>query len=382
MLTNATQEPRIFYCRHMQPGIARYENETILVDSDGMKNLVASVGKRAIPVYINHQDVDLKNIKEKACGYVSDSFYNELDGWAWFKFVAVDDQAHEAVRKGWSVSNAYMPSDWGPAGTKNNCPYHREVRNGEFTHLAIVPDPRYEGACIMTPEEFKNYQDTAREKLAELKNSKEKKPMFKMFKNEKKEVTGSAVDLDTHIELENGKSISIREMVEAVVENSKEEASIEVGGKKMTLSELAKAYENAMKKKKMKKNGSEEETPHGEDEDVEGDQDDEGDDEIGTDKKNKKMKKNKKEKKNKADDEEDDCMNNDAEDGEDEDKKEKKNSSGKDNKEVEVDDKFFTELKNAHLNPPNRDKAPMVVTSIDGIARGKQRYGSASGSNK
>jgi hypothetical protein len=377
MINNATQQPKVYYCRHMQPGTARYENETILVDGDGMKGLLSSVGKRALPVYINHQDVDLKNIKEQAVGYVTDSFYNELDGWGYFKFVAVDDSAHEAIKKGWSVSNAYMPTEWGPAGTKNNVPYAREVRNGEFTHLAIVPDPRYEGACIMTPEEFKNYNEKAQKKLAELKNSKEKSPMFKLFKNKKEEVSGNAVDLDTHIELENGKSLSIREMVEAVVKNSKnaDAPKVKVGEKEMTVEELVEAFTNA--KKKMKKNGSSKASDDmSKDEDVEGDEDEEGDDEIGEDKKNKK----KKEKKN-ADGEED-CMNADDDDSADKDamknkKKEKKNSSDDGGKEVEVSEEFFNNLRNAHLNPPARANENRVVTSIDGIERGKQRYGSA-----
>lgn len=366
--------PKIFYAKHMQPGIARYEKETILVDVEGMKNLIASTGKQSIPVYINHQDVDLKNIKDEACGYVCDSFYNEMDGWAWFKFIAVDDAAFGAIKKGWAVSNAYIPNDWAGAGTKNNCPYNREVRNGEFTHLAIVPDPRYEGACIMTPDEFKNYQEVNRKKLDELKNSKEK-PMFKLFNTKREEVTGSAVDLDTSIELENGKSLTIREMVEAVVENSKkQEQKVMVGDVEMTVEELVNAHAKLNAKKKMKNGESKMEKDPNE-EDVDGDQDDEGDDEIGKDKKNKKMKKNKKEKKN-ADGDMDDSYSND--DGDSDDKKEKKNSKGGEgeNEEVEVDDKFFNQLKNAHLNPGSRAAAPMVVTLADGIALGKKRYGS------
>lgn len=367
MINNASQHPQVYYCRHMQPGTARYENETILVDSDGMKSLLASVGKRAIPVYINHQDVDLKNIKEQAAGYVTESFYNELDGWGWFKFLAVDDSAHEAIKKGWSVSNAYMPTEWGPAGTKNNVPYNREVRNGEFTHLAIVPDPRYEGACIMSPDEFKNYQDVHRKKLSELKNSKETTTMkINFFKTEKKAVSGAEIDRDTHIELENGMSVSIGDMIDAVVENSKQTSQkVKVGDKEMTVEELAEAFLNA--KKKMKKNAGSKES-----DDMEKDEDIEGDDEIGEDKKNKKQKKNKKSMKN-ADDCDD--MENDAEDGDEDDgKKEKKNAVT----EVEVDDKFFNEMRNAHLKKNNSGVAPTVVTSMDGIQRGKDRYGSGS----
>lgn len=385
---NASQMPRIYYCRHMQPGIARYENETILVDTDGVKNLIASAKEKGIPIYIGHKDVDLKNIKEDAVGYTGDSFYNELDGWAWFKMIVVDDAGHEAIRKGWSVSNAYIPSEWGGAGTKINCPYKREVRNGEFTHLAIVPDPRYEGACIMTPDEYKNYQSANRKKLDELKNSKETR-MFKLFKTKREEVTGDAVDLDTHVELENGKSVSIRDMVDAVVKNSKkQEQLVEVNGEKITVEELVNAYTKMNGKKKAKKNESPEDKDDGG-----GEWEEEGDDEIGEDKMNKKTKKNKKEKKN-AEEEEDDCMSNDSED-DDEDyeediqekrakknKKEKKNSKGLETQEIDVDDKYFDELRNAHLNANPRNAPQIVTTMMDGLQRGKLRYGSKNGNGR
>lgn len=373
-ITNASQYPQTFYCRHMQPGTALYEKEGIvLVDTDAMKNLIQSGAKRSIPVYLGHQPVELKNIKEEAVGYVSDSFYNEMDGWAWFKFIAVDDKAHDAIKRGWSVSNAYLPSEMGKGGTKNNVPYKSEIMNGEFTHLAIVPDPRYEGACIMTPDEFKNYQDQNRKKLSELQNSKqEKKPMFKMFKTKKEEVTGSEVDLETSIELTNGKSLTIREMVDAYVENSKSEKSedqfVMVDGKKVSIAELTNAWEK--KNKKMKKNADEEEAEGEEDKKVKTE-------ESGQDKgekKNKKMKKN-------ADDmtEEDDCMDN-SEDDEDEaeeaEKKEAKKPSEKKNSiTVEKSDAFFKEMQNAH-NKRAEKQMPLISTTMDQIERGKQRYGS------
>lgn len=376
-IKNASQFPRVFYCRHMQPGTALYEdgegNETILVDLEGMQNLIASVGKRSIPVYINHQPVVLKNIKDEAAGYVCDSFYNQLDGWGWFKFIAVDDKAHECVRNGWSVSNAYVVSRFGPAGRKNNCPYNREVLDGEFTHLAIVPNPRYEGAMILTPEEFKHYQDDLEKKLKELQNSKERKPMFTFFKSEKKQVAANEVDMDTHVEFENGKSLSMREMIEAVVQNAKKEHQLfDVGGKKMTAEEIKNAYEKMNKKAKMKKN---EKKDDDEEVEEEGEEDPKHkEDESGSDKK-----KNKKMKKNAEMDEEEDCMN--SEEDEDEATHEEK-AEVKKNKEkrnsivlVEKSDKYFEEMRNAHLRDAD-PSAQMITTSIDQIERGRQRYGS------
>jgi hypothetical protein len=370
-LENASQFPKTYYCRHMQPGIARYENETVLVDNDAMKNLIGSAKNMNIPVYINHQNVDLKNIKSEAAGYVSESFYNEKDGWAWFKFIAIDDEMHNAIKKGWSVSNAYLPSEWGPAGTKINCPYHREVKNGQFTHLAIVPDPRYEGACIMTPEEFKNYQDENDKRLAELKNSKEKKSMFKFFKNDKKEVSGAEIDADTEIQLANGKSVKIGDMIAAVEkQNSQEEQTVEVAGKAIKVSDLVASYEKLNAKGKMKKNEDEDKTEE------EGEQAPKKKGEEASD-----AKKNKKTKKNEAEMEEEDCENSDEDEAdEDEDKEAKKPKSEKKNSiktvTVEKSDEYFNAMKNAHLKN-EAEKKPLISTSMDQIARGKQRYGSA-----
>lgn len=376
--------PRIFYCKHMQPGIAKYENETILVDVDGMKNLIASVGKnKTIPIYVNHQDVNLKDIKEEAAGYIGDSFYNELDGWAWFKMIVVGDEGTEAIKKGWSVSNAYIPTEWGNGGTKIACPYNREVRNGEFTHLAIVPDPRYEGACIMTPDEFKNYQEVTRKKLDELKNSKEK-PMFKFFKTTREEVKNAA---DANEFEFGGKSFTLEQMKNALEADAKKKTELHmVNGVEMTEEEVANAFDLMQKKnKKAKKNESEDKEEDGESEWEE--EDGEGD--IGEDKKNKKMKKNKKSVKKNADDE--DCYDNEDDFDEDEKaiqarNKTKKNSLDADkkdgNKEVEVDDKFFNELRNAHLKPAPRSSETVVRTLQDGVSLGKQRYGTKDGTGR
>lgn len=203
--------------------------------------------------------------------------------------------------------------------------------------------------------------------------------MFKFFKNEKKEVTGADIDLDTSVELEGGTSVTLRQMVNSVSEAQKKEADekkLKVGETDMTVEELMdafKAINSKGKKKNKKKNGeSEAKTPDEEDEgeEVSGDQDEEGDDEIGTDKANKKNKK--KNKKKNAGDEEDDCMANEADADE-----KKKNDKGGDTQEVEVNDKFFNDLRNAHLTNNKQVAAqPRVMVSIDRVELGKKRYGS------
>lgn len=250
-IENAKQTPKVYYAKHMQAGICGYNDETILVDSDQMKSMAKSfVGK---PVYVGHQVVDLANIKEQAAGYISDSFYNEVDGWLWVKFVIVDDNAHDAIAKKWAVSNAYVPTQWNDSGgTWHNCRFDRQIMAGEFTHLAIVPDPRYEGACIMSPDVFKIYQAEKKTKLNELHNSLTdgvKKIMFNLFKNSRTPVAADKVDAETMIELEGGKVVSVQEMINAVSCESKEDkddelmdSEVTVGDEKVSIKELISRY--------------------------------------------------------------------------------------------------------------------------------------------
>jgi hypothetical protein len=269
VLNGQTQKPNFYYCRHMQPGTCRYDSEMILVDTDAIKHMGAT--GPGIPVFIHHQpNVPINEIKDKACGYVTESFYNELDGWLWFKFMAIDDECRLAVSNGWAVSNAYRPLQWGAPGTKNNVPYDREIMAAEFTHLAIVPNPRYEDAKIFTPDEFKLYQEAQKAKLAEFQNSKPTPvilkgfSMFKFLKRKNEEVTNAADA--THVELEDGKVVTVAEAAQimngkrmkknegdeqSVTDEDKENEMFDLDGEKLPLKALKNAYRkmNAMEKK-------------------------------------------------------------------------------------------------------------------------------------
>lgn len=323
---NAKQFPKVFYAKHMETGLAGYSDETILIDTDNLKSMIPTfVGK---PVYVYHQDVDLSTMKEKAAGYVTDSFYNELDGWLWVKFIAVDDEAQDVIAKGWSVSNAYIPTEWGAGGTHHNCPYDRKIIGGEFTHLAIVPDPRYEEAKIYSPEDYKSYQEQKRRVLDEVHNSKgetkkEGKFMFKLFKTQKEEV--ASVDEDTMVELQNGMTVSVKEMLNAMKKNEADMGE---------------------EKKKEEKEESEEAKEEKAKENAEGDFS-EKDMEIIN--RYLAMKKN------------------EAEKGKEEDKEEKEDEK--------TNSKYFDELKNAH-ETAEQHTVHVLETSMDKLARGKARYGS------
>lgn len=293
---NAKQFPEIYYCRHMMPGIARYEDydvatgstteDRLYIDTDTMKaNASSMVGK---PIYVFHQKVDLDNLKEQAHGYVVDCFYNELDGWLWAKMLIVDDEAHKAIVNGWSVSNAYIPKNWDGAGTHLNVDYDRKIRNYEFTHLAIVPNPRYEEAKVFSPDQFKAYQEEKRRELDEMRNSNDKPKgdglMF--FRNKREEVKAEEMTMDALTEVTNADGtkdiVSAAQLIEnyravkvAAAEaekknakkNTKEmcdEDEVDIDGEMVNMSDLKKCWSGAKANEKKnaeeaKKNEAEEE---------------------------------------------------------------------------------------------------------------------------
>lgn len=270
-LSNARQKPVRYFARHMVQGVARYTQQdgselNLYAPDDAITDMNESF--EGCPVYVGHQNVDLEKIQEEADGYVVKSFYNEVDGWHWAEIMVVSDKGHEAVGKGWAVSNAYIPTLLAEGGTRLNVPYDKELKGGEFTHLAIVPEPRYEDACIMTVDAYKNYCKQKREKLNELKNSKEDEnkkgvnKMLKFFKSEKKEVSADEItntsDLSGFTMEIDGKDVPLTQMVNAIEEMKAEkekdsavdmDKEIKVGDETMTIKELVSTYKNMCEKK-------------------------------------------------------------------------------------------------------------------------------------
>jgi hypothetical protein len=225
----AKQLPKIFYGLHFYPGVAEYREpgtspKRVYLNENTLRSMDSTFAGR--PVYVRHvEDVDLQNIQTEADGYVVKSFYNEADGKHWAQFIVVSDKGHEAIAKGWKLSNAYQPKSTGPGGQWNGVDYVQEITSGEYNHLAIVNDPRYNESKILTPEEFKLYNTS---KLTELKlvaNSKtpERKSMFDFFKKTK--VENEKIEELTVTLPKSGKSITIAELIASadVVTNEAED---------------------------------------------------------------------------------------------------------------------------------------------------------------
>ena len=112
------------------------------------------------PVIIQHKDITEDNADELRCGVISNARYNEFDGWYYVEGVIWDEKAIELINKGWSVSCSYdflAFNDEG--GIENNIKYDKEFTQLNFTHLAIVDNPRYERANIVFNCKIDNADD-------------------------------------------------------------------------------------------------------------------------------------------------------------------------------------------------------------------------------
>lgn len=338
----------------MVEGVAEYaepntESYRILVSEKAIKNMDPSFSGK--PVYVRHVDaVDLHNLQAEADGYVVESFFNPTDGKHWAKFIVVSDAGHDAIRRGWKLSNAYIPKDLSQGGLWHGVEYSKEVMSGEYEHLAIVPNPRYEESVILTPEQFKQYNGEKELELKRLANSQETKGETEMLFFKKTKVENSADYESMSVTLPKSKvERTIGQLVNAVddyelkmkePQMANEDHHVMVNGEKMMVKDLVQKHMDCMNElADLKK-------PKEENDDGEGD--DVSMDNADDDKAKEEPKKEKEEKK---------------ENEEDAEKKAKKNEN-------------YKSLKNAHLKGNKVDDEPTYELGITQVQRGKDRYGS------
>lgn len=384
-MTVKNSKGKIWYGMHFYPGVAEYreagKNPSRVFLNEGTLRLMdpTFAGR---PVYVDHVDGvedKIDDVRENADGFVIESFFNSADGKHWVKFITVTDKADRAIQRGYRLSNAYFQKNSSRGGTWNGVSFDKEITDGEYEHLAIVNNPRYNESVIMTPEQFKEYNAEQEAELIRLANSNDEKEetttmglsIFKRTKVENKDV-----DFDTmSVKLPTSKKeMTLKELVEDhdkhVVLNgfASEEMLVKVGKEEMTVKDLVAKLASTQNELAEATAESEEEVLENDDdmdmdEDMDNEEDEDREEEID-DAKKMKMKKNKK-KKNKKKNEADE-----SEEGEDDAEAVKNAQEEKERKAA-----HFKKLKNAREDA-NDAETVSIVLSEDRVARGKSRYGS------
>jgi hypothetical protein len=142
--------PTSYKCNFLEPGIVSYEDVgqgIALLKKESMDNWINSF--KGKPVIIDHQNVSPENFKEAAVGYITDVYYNAKTGWYDAEFIITDDEGHEAIKDGYSVSCSFDVKNSIGGGEWHASKYDEEITQGEGLHLALVTSPRYEDCRIV-----------------------------------------------------------------------------------------------------------------------------------------------------------------------------------------------------------------------------------------
>lgn len=140
--------------KHLQPGVVTYDNEdgtktTYLLELDAIEAMRPTAA--GIPVVGKSGGFDHVKVEDGKAydGQVTDSFWDGESGWEAFHIDGMSPETAAACEKGFQASCAYVPTETdGKPGLWHNVPYDEKILNGRYTHVAVVPNPRYEGAKI------------------------------------------------------------------------------------------------------------------------------------------------------------------------------------------------------------------------------------------
>lgn len=147
---------RAFY---IEPGLADYSAEGIgrvLVQKSALDTMNSTFVGMPV-VNFEHTDKEPEELfnlsqdelEEFADGVVAATGYDEETGWYWADMLIWDESTQHNLANGYSVSCAYDVTNSAGGGSYHNMDYQEEVLDGEYKHMAIVPNPRYENAWVI-----------------------------------------------------------------------------------------------------------------------------------------------------------------------------------------------------------------------------------------
>lgn len=152
-MNNTNGWPTAMKCSFIEPGVVLYaEVGMVLVQKPALDKMMNSMRGKPV-VNVDHREVSPDDFRNGNF----DGMVDGNDHAVWFdpsdakfhcSFQITTPETLTNIKNGFKVSCAYKVTKWGPGGIHNNVPYEREVLDGQYTHLAIVANPRYEGVRI------------------------------------------------------------------------------------------------------------------------------------------------------------------------------------------------------------------------------------------
>ena len=139
-LNFADDEKKRFKAKFIEPGLVHFKDPGIeLLRKETIDASLESF--KGCGLVRSHKD-------RTTLGVVDNAYYNAEDGWFYVEGSIDSDEAREKINSGYSVSCGYMVHALGEGGTHNQIKYVDEIKEISFDHLAFELNPRYEEATI------------------------------------------------------------------------------------------------------------------------------------------------------------------------------------------------------------------------------------------
>lgn len=240
-MTTKETWPKSYKCRFIEPGLVHYnEYGTVLVGKPVLDTMLNSfVGKPVIDE--THKEVNPSIYSDGgADGIVTKVWYSNDDGWYWAEYLVWNPTTQQHCESGdYSVSCAYSADKFSSSGGRHNSiSYDQEILAGVYDHLAVVSNPRYEGARIV----YNSKGGTAMF-LSFLKNKQEKERID--IENATVEIDGKEVSVKDLIKTHNDATAS--HPTSSIMSQIGGEWMVQVDGKPVPLKDMTNAYKEKLK---------------------------------------------------------------------------------------------------------------------------------------
>jgi len=238
-VTNKRNEktwPSSYKCNFLEPGIVSYEDVgqgIALLKKESMDTWINSF--KGKPVIIDHQNVSPANFKETAVGYITNVLYNSTTGWYDAEFIITDDEGHEAIKNGYSVSCSFDVKNSIGGGEWHASKYDEEITKGEGLHLALVTSPRYED-CRIVVNSKRAVVNTSSEVLDDI--------AFKLYRKKYGDCTSEQqrkVEAEYKSYDDSKKATVQNEQMEVELNNAKDTFTCDACGQVLAISKLSKS---------------------------------------------------------------------------------------------------------------------------------------------
>ena len=195
---------RKFVSRFIEAGLAHYQEfGDILITKETLDKFIHTMV--GCPLIINHKEITDKNADKERVGVISNVWFNDMDGWYYCDGIIWDTQAIDLVKnQGWSVSCTYDFVSDNLEKTHNGKKISMEFIDGEFLHLALVNNPRYERANIVinSKDQAENWDESKHPRdekgqFAKVLEEVSKKNQTKTYEDKKEANTNTKKELGT-----------------------------------------------------------------------------------------------------------------------------------------------------------------------------------------